>query len=139
MHTSLGVRITIWSIFISAIVISVGASLANLYERLWWFDEAVHCYSFFAFTLLVATLLYGRTLTGRNQHPVLLLLTIICIGVALGALWEIIEWSYDLIRAGDIIKGKRDTMIDLGFDTIGALVAGIFVLGIAKDNINKDQ
>lgn len=42
MHTSLGIRITIWSIFISAILISIGASWANLYERLWWFDEAVH-------------------------------------------------------------------------------------------------
>ena len=137
MHTSLGVRITIWSIFISAILISVGASWASLYERLWWFDEAVHFYSFFSFTLLVATLLYGLTLTGRNQHPVLLLLTIICIGLALGALWEIIEWSYDLIRAGDIIKGKRDTMIDLVFDAIGALVAGIFVLGINKNEVDN--
>jgi hypothetical protein len=128
MQTFLINRIMVWGIFISAIVFSVGGLVANLYERLWWFDELIHFYSFFAISLLLAMLLYGATLTGRLEHPLLLLLTIAALGLAMGVLWEIGEWIYDLIREGNVIKDKRDTMIDLMLDAGGALIAGALAL-----------
>jgi VanZ family protein len=124
MQTRLINRIMVWGIFISAVVLSVVGIVANLYERLWWFDELTHFYSFFAISLLLATLLYGATLTGREEHPLLLILTIAALGLAMGALWEISEWLYDWMVPGNAIKGKQDTMVDLVVDTVGALVAG---------------
>ncbi|RIK40439.1 MAG: hypothetical protein DCC55_15040 [Chloroflexi bacterium] len=120
--------ILVWSIFVSAVVLSVAGIVANLYERLWWFDEVTHFYSFFAISLLLGTLLYGTTLTGRLQHPLLLLLTVAALGLAVGALWEIGEWIYDLLVAGNMIQDKRDTMTDLVLDAGGALAAGALVL-----------
>jgi hypothetical protein len=55
------------------------------------------------------------------------------ISVAIGTLWEIAEWSYDEVIAGNVIKGKTDTMIDLIVDAIGAVMAGILSIDMVQE------
>ncbi len=107
---------------------SAASSIFNLYETLWWFDEALHGYLSFAISLEVALYGYGTILTGRRRHEILLVLTVAGLGLALGTLWEMAEWVYDLSASGDVIQGKRDTMLDLTMDLIGGVLAGLLSL-----------
>jgi len=106
----------------------------NLYrnEAIVWWDEAMHFLTTFAFTLLLVTYLYGRTLTGARNHRLLFVLNIILVGVALGAVWEFYEWVREQTTPQEtMIINKYDTMIDLLMDAIGATITGtvaIFIL-----------
>jgi uncharacterized membrane protein YjdF len=76
--------------------------------------------------------LYGIVLQGAQTRPILFVLTVAGLGLAVGALWEVVEWVYDQLVAGNAILGKRDTIIDMGMDAIGAVIAGIISIGIIK-------
>lgn len=134
MHISSRDRTVIWSCVVVALLASLGGSLWNLYERIWWFDEVLHAFTTFTLTLLLAVFLYGTVLQGAQTRPILFVLTVAGLGLAVGALWEIVEWIYDQLVAGNAILGKRDTMIDMGMDAIGAVIAGIISTGIIKDS-----
>ncbi len=118
-------RVIAWILLAAALLASAASSTFDLYAKFWWFDESLHCFSSFAITLVLALYAYGALLTGRRRHEALLVLTLAGLGVALGVLWEMIEWAFDLIEPGDVILDKRDTMIDLIMDAIGGLAAGI--------------
>jgi hypothetical protein len=45
--------------------------------------------------------------------------------VAIGVLWEIVEWAYDQMVPENAILGKLDTIIDLIMDVLGGVAAGI--------------
>jgi hypothetical protein len=45
--------------------------------------------------------------------------------VALGTLWEVGEWLYERAVPGEQILGKADTMSDLVWDGVGAMLAGL--------------
>jgi len=133
MYTSSANRAVVWGFVIIAILVNIAGYWLNLYDRFVWFDEVVHTYTSFALTLLSALLLYGEVLGGVRKRPILLVLTIASLGVALGALWEIAEWGYDQVSAGNDILGKRDTMIDLILDTLGAVAAGIVSVEMVEE------
>ena len=103
-----------------------GAGYAwDLYDAWALFDKVTHGYTLFALTLPLAFLTYGRSLTGLRLYRVQLVLVIASFGIAVGALWEVAEWAYDLVVPGDVIKGKADTIMDLIADTGGALLAAV--------------
>lgn len=104
---------------------SVAGSVWNLYSKIFWYDEVVHGYNFFVLALVVAVYAYGVVLTGVDRHEFLLILTIAGLGLALGALWEVAEWTYDQFVRPNAILPKTDTILDLMVDTAGALVAGV--------------
>ena len=108
-----------------AIAVNVLGYTANLYQRLPWFDEALHAYTLFALTFGLALYLEGRVLGGRDRHPLLLAVAITGLGLALGTVWEFIEWGYDQLVSANAIKGKTDTILDLWMDTAGAAAAAL--------------
>jgi hypothetical protein len=116
---------TAWGLVTLAALLNISGYVWNLYDKVRLFDEVVHTYTLFALTLLVALLLFGIVLTGFGEHRGLLFLVIVCIGLAVGAVWEITEWAYDLVVPSDVIQGKQDTMTDLILDGAGAAIAGL--------------
>lgn len=120
------------------IAVAILANLAgywwNLYKQIRWFDEILHAFTTFALTLLLAWLLYGVVLKGAQTRPILLILTVASLGLGIGALWEIAEWVYDQMVAGNVILGKNDTIIDMIMDAMGAALAGVASVGMAKPN-----
>ena len=86
-------------------------------------------------TLLLAWLLYGVVLKGAEDRSILCVLTVVSLGLAVGALWEIAEWLYDLMVPANAILGKTDTIIDLLMDIAGATVAGILSVGMVKAKV----
>lgn len=126
-----------WGALTVAILVNAAGYILDLYNRFWWFDDAVHAYTSFTLSLLLALLLYGRVLDGARTHSVLFVLAVAVLGGGIGALWEIAEWGYDQWVPENAILGKTDTIIDLILDTIGSLVAGLVSLWMIRSSPKK--
>lgn len=110
----------------------VVAALLNAGGWVWgWFylpgpyDEITHAFTTFAITLALSFLVYHSMLTVFRQHTWLYLLTIASFGIAIGALWEVMEWSAGKILPSEVIGSLDDTVIDLMMDSLGAGVAAM--------------
>ena len=126
-----------WGAMTVAILVNAAGYILDLYDRFWWFDDAIHAYTSFTLSLLLALLLYGRVLDGAQTHSVLFVLAVAVLGAGIGALWEIAEWGYDQWVPENAILGKTDTMIDLIMDTIGSLAAGLVSLWMIRSSSKK--
>lgn len=120
-----------------ALLMSAAGSLFGLYGLFGWFDEVLHAYFSFTVALLLALYAYGAVLTGRRSNEALLVLAVAGLGLAVGTLWEMWEWLYDLYVADNVILGKTDTMIDLTLDLTGGLVAGLVSLPMLRSRSRK--
>lgn len=92
------------------------------YTKYWWWDVVLHTGSgvalgFLGF-LIVYELYYEKKITAS---PFLVALLSFCFAVAMGALWEIFEFSMDSFFGLNMQKsGLIDTMWDLIVDCLGA-------------------
>lgn len=119
------------AIGIAVIAMGVGY-LLNLWSSIWWYDGAVHAYTTLALALLIGAYLSGVVLTGRTPHPVLYVLSAAALGLAVSAVWELVEWSYDFWLATGNFQ-KSDTIRDLALDTGGALAGGFLLALLVRD------
>jgi len=114
------------------IIIFIFASLIlgevhGYYTKFWWWDIILHAGASIAlgFTgFLILFILYkGKKI---NAKPCTIVIFSFCFALALGALWEIFEFSMDQIFGFNMQKsGLIDTMWDLIVDSLGALIASI--------------
>ena len=132
MQTSSRNRTIVWGILGVAILANIAGYVWDLYDRFEWFDEVLHGFTTFAFTLLLVLLIYDVTLKGAQTRPVLFVLTAASLGIAIGVLWEIAEWVYDQMVPENAILGKVDTIIDLTMDILGSVLAGIVSVSMIK-------
>jgi hypothetical protein len=89
------------------------------------YDEVVHTYTTFAITLSLSFIVYSSMLNIFRNHTLLYLVTIASFGIAIGALWEVIEWSAGKILSTQVIESLDDTIIDLIMDSLGAGLAAL--------------
>lgn len=112
----------------------------EFYSRIWWWDSLLHFFSGIALGLSGFLILYIFYKKGKfNASPKTIILFAFCFALALGALWEILEFGidatfgYDMQEARNLATpedcntwfGVRDTMIDLILDATGALIASL--------------
>ncbi|MBD2258041.1 hypothetical protein [Pseudanabaena sp. FACHB-2040] len=116
------------------------AALANAGGWVWgWFylpgpyDELVHAFTTFAIALALSFLVYQSMLPVFRQHTLLYLLTITSFGIAIGALWEVAEWSAGKVLSTEVIESLDDTIVDLIMDSLGAGLAAILSLGALQE------
>lgn len=124
MSTTTGNSALAWILLAIAVVVNIAGYIFNLYQLV-WFDEVIHAYTIFALTLVIALYAYGAVLTGVERHTFGLILMIASIGLAIGGLWEVAEWLYDMwFTQQNTIMAAPDRLIDLIMDTLGGLAAG---------------
>lgn len=107
----------------------VVAALLNAVGWVWgafeWpgpYDEVTHAFTTFGVTLTLGFLTFYSVRVSFRSHGVLFVLVIASFGLAIGAFWEIVEWTTGVIGPLD------DTLLDLTMDATGALLAGVFNL-----------
>lgn len=105
-------------IFVIAANLSAAGWAWDLY-RIRHFDGLVHVCGTLAMTLFVTSYFYAEFLGVYRSHPWLLTVTLLSLGMAIGAGWEVIE--YFLIPAAKM--GLYDTMTDLLTDLLGAILS----------------
>lgn len=113
----------------------------------WWWDSLLHLTSGFVIALIIFGIMYVLYKTQKlSTTPFFIMLIVFCMTLAIGAIWEIFEYTVDEYYNGNMQKAKnlcpkeaicdsrigvKDTMKDLILDSAGALVisfAGYFYL-----------
>jgi hypothetical protein len=126
-------------LFVVAALLNAAGWVWGLFNAPGPYDEIVHTYTIFALTLAFSFLVYRPMLTVFRQHKVLYLVSITSFGIALGALWEVAEWSAEQILATQVIPGLDDTISDLIMDTLGAVLAAFLSLWTLREWTDSNQ
>jgi len=108
--------------------------MVGLYEEVWWYDHLTHTLS----AMLVAAVGYAAT-RAIDLHseevsfpPRFLSLFLLLFTLALGVFWEVLEFAARQaaatlgIEAVLVQYGLEDTILDLVFDTVGAILVALF-------------
>lgn len=114
-------ELTMW-IFVALFLHNLGV-VVNLYDTVWWWDKMTHLLSTaliagFGFIGIVIVDKYAESI---HLPPMFLPFFIVVFVMAMGVTWEIIEYSFDLLGT-NMQYSLSDTVIDLIFDLIGALL-----------------
>jgi uncharacterized membrane protein YjdF len=108
----------------------------NYYEIIWWWDAGLHASSGLLFGIVGFLLVYVLNENERidiKLRPRFVAMFAFTFAMAVGALWEVFEFAMDQTfglemqkpRLGDP-SGLTDTMWDLSFDAIGAVLISAF-------------
>ncbi len=130
--------LTLWittAVFLHAVgVLGLPGSEANFYTTIWWWDHVTHALS----SSVVAAVGYAtaRALDVHSEEihlpPKFMFVYILLFVLAFGVFWEVIEFALgELARlTGNAAvltqHGLGDSMLDLVFDTIGAVVVAVW-------------
>jgi hypothetical protein len=113
--------------FVAAIAIFVASTLIlgetfDFYERLWWWDIAMHGVSAIGFGLIGFILVFMMFQGDRYLATHFgIAFFAFCFAATIGVLWEVFEFSMDQLFGFNMQKsGLIDTMGDLIVDLIGA-------------------
>ncbi|HCP80652.1 MAG TPA: hypothetical protein DIT67_03355 [Octadecabacter sp.] len=114
---------------LTAIVVFIFATLflgevGDFYERFWWWDVVLHFSSALSFGAIGFLLIFMLFEGDRYAAPPWALSVLaFCVGLSIGALWEVFEFSMDQLFGMNMQKsGLVDTMKDLIIDSIGAAI-----------------
>ncbi len=101
-------------------------SVSGAYWRLWWWDMALHLASGIVVGFGAFLILYTLHVQNRlNMTPAMVGFFAFCVGLALGGVWEIWEFTLDSFFGSHSQGGLKDTMQDLSFDAFGALIIAL--------------
>ncbi|MFA6974323.1 MAG: hypothetical protein WC238_06380 [Parcubacteria group bacterium] len=119
--------------------------LNHYYTTYWWWDVLLHMASGLAFGIIGFIILYVLSQVEKIQtSPKLVAIFSFSFALAIGALWEIVEFTIDRTLGTNMQSGSffwtnlngglLDTMKDLIDDSIGALFSGIMGYLYLKKN-----
>ncbi len=107
--------------------------LRDYYLLFWWWDLLLHSISSIVLAFIGFLILYVLYTEKKiAAKPITIMMFSFCFAVAIGTLWEIVEFSLDSTIGLNMQKsGLQDTMWDLIVDSISAFVvslAGFFYI-----------
>lgn len=119
---------------IVSMTLTQGGEAAGLYDTWVWYDRVVH----FIVPMLTSQVIYlclarievlpdPRQETLRRHDAGMFVVTF-ALGLAVGALWEIFEWTSDEVFGSDLSQGNVDTVGDLIADGSGSLAGGALMV-----------
>ncbi len=99
----------------------------DFYERLWWWDLALHGSSAIGFGLTGFLLVFMLFEGDRLAAPPSAIAAItFCVAITMGAMWEVFEYAMDQSFGLNMQKsGLDDTMGDLILNALGSLFASL--------------
>ena len=99
----------------------------DFYERLWWWDLALHGSSAVGFGLTGFLLVFMLFEGDRLAAPPSAIAAItFCVAMTMGAIWEVFEYGMDIVFGLNMQKsGLDDTMGDLIVNAMGSLCASL--------------
>lgn len=110
-----------------ALFLHVAGGVLGLYERFERWDTMTHFVSAFMLGVVSLTIIYIMHVywDGITMDIRALMIFTVIIGAFLGVIWEVIEWSSDVVFATQEQHGLDDTMKDLVMDMVGAMIAAL--------------
>jgi uncharacterized membrane protein YjdF len=120
--------------FIGAMTLTGWGEALGLYDRFTHYDSVVHFLVPFAIAPIVYILLARAEVvphlrdTSERRHHLGVFVVTLALGLAIGALWEIFEWTSDHVAGSSLVQGETDTVSDLLADACGAAAGGVLLL-----------
>jgi hypothetical protein len=123
--------------FVLVLTLHAGGEALGWYDSWEWFDRAVHV----VLPCLVAPVLYlglarlevlpdPRDDTHARHYTGMAIVTF-CLGMAVGGLWEIVEFTSDGLLSTALSEGNSDTVGDLVADAVGSLLGALLLVALA--------
>lgn len=120
--------------FVLAMVLAAWGEVLGFYDAFRWYDNLVH----FFVPLLGAPVVYVALARlevlpdpkddTHGRHYVGIFVVTLALGLAIGAAWEILEWTSDRVLGSQLSLGNADTIGDLVADGSGALVGAALLV-----------
>ncbi|MCC4907536.1 hypothetical protein [Microbacterium sp. cx-59] len=132
-----GVRSGFDVVYGVVVLTAAWSNVLDLYTRISWWDLVVH----FACTGVLAVILYLalsrarvvpdlRGISVPRRAPLVLTAAI---GLAISALWEMVEWAGWRFISDEIYVAYQDSIGDMAIGGLGALVGGVMLARIRLD------
>ena len=123
-----------------ALLIHIGGEVTAAYFILPHYDTVAH----FTSSLLIACIAFvaiyalDRYWGGLSMDIYVMAFFVVIMAMAIGVIWEFMEWGADLYTGSWAQRGNQDTMGDLLIDTLGGiLMALIGVLLVKRGKMDK--
>jgi hypothetical protein len=94
------------------------------------YDEVAHTVTIFSLSLAFFYLFYGNVVP--RERALATATAVFTLGVTLGSLWEIAEWTTGQVFSITVIFSLSDAITDLIANSVGALLAAFVVLAIHR-------
>ena len=117
-------------IFVVTLAVEALGTGLGVYHRVGWSDGGSHLLIPFVSAPIVYYAFVRLGATTRPEEPRAAIGTglVVAAGVlALGALWELVEWGSDSVFGTDYSQGYTDTLSDLLADAVAASAGGVTV------------
>ncbi len=127
----LGNRIRGWlaAAFVLAVALPIASSVLGLYDRITHWGKLIHGLEGFFVAVTVGVLLLAwRDREHIDWSDQLATLMTICIGIFAGVMWELVEFVLDWVRYSDLQKSNSDTMTDLLWNDVGAVIGALLAV-----------
>jgi hypothetical protein len=121
-----------------ALTLQAWGEALGLYDSITWFDNVVHfSLPFFGAPTLYIVLARVDVVPDPKdethlRHYVGIAIITFALGVALGGLWEIVEWTSDNTLGSSLQIDNDDTVGDLMADSLGALCGAALLVCWAR-------
>jgi hypothetical protein len=137
-HPSVPVSLGIVCVLLVAVPL-VSAAL-GLFDRVTHWGKLVHGLEGFGFAVLVGLLLLGwRDHEQIDLTDQLASVTTMFAGILFGVAWEVLEFILDWVRYSDLQKSNSDTMSDLLFNDVGAVLGALLATHLYCTLISRRQ
>lgn len=116
-----------WPIGLGAVLFDVIGDIGHFYETFRWYDQVAHYIGTMASTtVFLAFFRVVQKSRGWQYPPTLNLVLALAMGLTLGVLYEIEEYSEDVISGSSRLGNGRDTANDLLLNFLGASTVVFF-------------
>jgi len=118
-----------------SIFLHVVGGYGNWYESIPYYDHLTHFVSSVTVSLIGLMMLYLMIIHFEvaKVPPLVFGFFTVMFAMAMGVVWEFLEWGFDIIFGTELQRGLNDTMLDFVFDT----TAGVVVGAIATTTLKK--
>ena len=124
--------------FVLALTLQAWGEALHLYDEISWFDNVVHfSIPFFGAPTLYIVLARLDVVPDpkddtTTHHYVGIAIVAFALGVAIGGLWEIVEWASDNTLGSSLQLDNDDTVGDLIADSLGSLCGAVLLVCWAR-------
>lgn len=133
----LGARASFDIAFSAIVLLAAWSNVIDLYRTVDGWDIVMHVVCMAALVPMAYLLLAHWGVVPataspdfRKRVPIVLYPML---GLALGAVWEMIEWAGFVFISDDIFVEYHDTISDMAVGALGALAAGVLLAGVRLD------
>ena len=111
-----------------ALLLHIGGGVLNLYKLIPGYDIMTHFVSSILVGFMAFVIIYilDEHWEGLHMDVYAMAFFVVICAMAMGVVWELFEWSADLIFGSHEQWGLNDTMKDLLVDTIAGIFIAIF-------------